>query len=85
MNELSQPVVFITTIQPFLLLWVVSVCFFITLAAVAMLSRGRRWFELGAMFVVIFGLTTVVGLAGTSAFLDITIFDVEVIRYVIGY
>lgn len=85
MGDLSQPVVFITTLQPFLLLWVASVCFFLTLAAVAIISKGKHWYELGCLFVLIFAVTTVVGLYGTSWFMGLKIYDVEIIRYTVGY
>ncbi len=45
-------VVVITTIQPILLAWVAAIGFFVSLSLTAMISPGRRWFEL----VVIFGL-----------------------------
>lgn len=85
MGDLSKPVVFITTLQPFLLLWVASVCFFVTLAVVAMLSKGKLWYELGCMFALLFLVTTVIGLYGTSWVMGLKIFDLEIIRYNAGY
>jgi hypothetical protein len=79
--DLSHPVVFITTVQPFLVLWVSGVCFFVTLAAVAILSRGRHWYELACLFLLFFLLTTTVGLWGTSKVMDLKLFDLEIIQY----
>ena len=53
-----EALVVITTIQPFLLAWVASISFFLTLAVTAMFSVDRQWHELvvivGLGFLVIF-------------------------------
>lgn len=58
MDELLdiEIMVVITTIQPFLALWVTAITFFLALAVTAMVSVERKWFELA----VIFGLSFLV-------------------------
>ena len=80
MNEtVLKPVVFITTIQPLLVGWVLAIAFFVTLALVAMVSRDRRWYELTCLFITAFVLLAAVSLAITGIFVDVRVVDLEII------
>lgn len=79
MGESFQPVAVITTLQPVLVAWLLAISFFVTLAVVAVVSKGRRWYELACMFFVVFLLLAGVGLAATNWLLEVTVFEVEVI------
>ena len=76
---MSEPVVFVTTLQPVLVFWLAAITFFVALAVVAVFSAGRRWYELVALFFVaylaLFSITSVVATWVTQ----IKVVDVEVI------
>ena len=76
---MSDPVVFVTTLQPVLVFWLAAITFFVALAVVAVFSAGRRWYELAALFLVayltLFSITSVVATWATQ----IKVVDVEVI------
>lgn len=74
-----QPIVFVTTVQPYLLFWVAVISFFIALALVASISRGRRWHELLAVFVLSFLLATTGGVFATQWLTTINVVELEVI------
>lgn len=80
-SSLSDPIVLITHMQPFLILWVLTVCFFVSLAVAAIFSRGRRWYELCCLFVLVFVVSGVLGMAVMGSVFDVKMFDVEVISY----
>lgn len=73
------PMAFITTVQPYLLAWVLAISFFITLAVAALLSRDKTWKQTAALaagcFVVV---AVIVGLC-SSMVLDIHVMDVEMV------
>lgn len=74
-----EPVTVVTTIQPLLVLWVVAIAFFVTLAFVAVISRGRSWYELGCIFFLLFLATSAFGLFGTHLVLGVDLIALEVI------
>lgn len=76
MGETLNPLTVITTLQPLLLGWLSAIAFFVTLAAVAVLSKGRKWYELVCLFFVIF-----VGLASTSFFVSNLVLDITVVEF----
>lgn len=78
-SSLTSPVVFVTTVQPLLLVWVCAICFFLAIALAAVLSPGRRWFEILGLFVLGFVALSVLGVGATSYVLDLTLIDLEVI------
>ncbi len=80
-SSFANPVVFVTHMQPFLIMWVLTVCFFVALAIAAVFSPGRRWYELGCIFLLAFVFSSVVGMVGTNLFVDVKMIDVEVISY----
>ncbi|RAL23605.1 hypothetical protein DL240_05445 [Lujinxingia litoralis] len=41
-----NPVVVITTVQPTLVFWILTIAIFLGIALAAIVSPGRRWFEL---------------------------------------
>ena len=74
-----HPMAWVISVQPYLFCWVLAISFFLSLAVVALLSRGKSfaWFA-GAFFcgwVCCFGLVSVV----SSSFLNVDVFDVETI------
>ncbi len=79
MSEWFEPVAIITTLQPVLVAWLTAISFFVTLAAVAMLSKGRKWYELACMFAVCFVLTASIGLGIGHWVLEVTLLEVEVV------
>ncbi|MFB6263163.1 MAG: hypothetical protein ABEL76_05980 [Bradymonadaceae bacterium] len=76
-GELSDPIAVVTTLQPILVFWVAGINFFVTLALVALFSRGRRWHELLSMFVVGFVVLTALGIVGTEYLLDLSVVQFE--------
>jgi hypothetical protein len=74
-----QPVVFVTTVQPYLVLWVAVISFFVALSVVAALSRGRKWHELLAIFLLAFVVSTTGGVLTTHWITSIDLVDLEVI------
>lgn len=79
MGESFQPVAVVTTLQPVLVAWLAAISFFVTLAAVAILSKGRKWYEIACMFFVGFVVLSLSGLAISNWILEVTVFQVEVI------
>ena len=79
MGESFQPLAIVTTMQPVLVVWLSAISFFVTLALVAILSKGRRWYELACMFFVGFVVLSATGLAVSNWVLEVTVFEVEVI------
>lgn len=65
--------------QPFLVAWVMSIAFFLTLAVVAVISKGRRWYELACLFLLAFLLFCAIGIVGTHLIFDIKMLDFEFI------
>ena len=80
MERWTKPVAVVTTLQPYLLAWVVGITFFVTLTLVAMISRGRTFKELAAIFVGCFLLLLTATTLSTRWVVDIQIVDVEIIR-----
>ncbi len=79
MGDWFDTVAIITTMQPLLVVWLLAISFFVTLAVVAMLSRGRKWFELACMFLVCFVGLSAVGVGVSYWLLEVTVLQVEVI------
>lgn len=50
----SSPMVFILTVDQHIFFWVLGIAFFFVLSMVALFSKGRRWYELVAMFLVFY-------------------------------
>lgn len=75
-----ESLVVITTIQPLLLLWLGAISFFISLAVTAMLSRGRRWFELVVIFALAFAVFVILGGVFFQWILGVQIFQLEAIE-----
>lgn len=69
--------VVITSIQPLLLAWVAAICFFISLGVTAIVSPGRRWFELVVIFGLLFFVSTLVGIFFVQGVLGVHIFRFE--------
>jgi len=74
-----QPVAIITEVAPRLALWVLGISFFVTLAIVALLSKGRRWYELACMFLVFFVVAAVLGVGICNWGLEIAVVQFEVV------
>lgn len=76
MGKYLNPVTVVTTLQPMLLAWLAAIAFFVTLAIVAILSRGRQWYELACLFLILF-----VGFASTNIFVANWVLDVRVVEF----
>jgi hypothetical protein len=74
-----EPYTIITTVQPLLLVWVLAIAFFTTLAVVAILSKGRSWYELACFFLLIFVATSIFGLFGAHLIMGVEWFDMQII------
>ena len=74
-----DPVAIVTTLQPVLVLWLLAISFFVTLAVVAVISKGRQWYELACIFLLGFVLFFGVGLGIATWVLDIAAVQIEVI------
>jgi hypothetical protein len=74
-----EPLTIITTLQPFLVAWVMSIAFFVTLAVVAVISKGRRWYELACLFLLAFLTLSACGILSAHWLLDIQMVDLEFI------
>jgi hypothetical protein len=79
MGESFQPLAVVTTLQPILVAWLAAISFFVTLAAVAILSKGRKWYELACLFFVVFVVLSSSGIAISNWVLEVTVLEVEVI------
>lgn len=65
--------------QPFLVGWVMSIAFFLTLAVVAVVSKGRRWYELACLFLLAFLVFCAIAIVGAQVFFDVKMLEFEVI------
>jgi len=65
--------------QPFLVAWVMSIAFFLTLAVVAVISKGRHWYELACLFLLAFLIFCAIGIVGAQVFFDVKMLDFEFI------
>lgn len=73
------PVAFITTVQPWVAAWVLSISFFLTMLVVALLARERSIRQLLVMTVVAYVMITIsVGLT-TAMLSGLQMVDVEVV------
>lgn len=79
MGDSFEPVAVITTLQPVLVVWLLAISFFVSLAVVAVFSKGRRWYELASLFFVVFLLVSALGVGVSGWMLDVTVFEIEVI------
>ena len=79
MGDSFSPVAIITTLQPILVLWLMAISFFVTLAVVAIVSKGRKWYELTCIFLLSFLLSFGLGLTLSTWILDISVVQVEMI------
>ncbi len=52
MMAAATPMVFILTVDQHILVWVLAITFFFVLSMIAVLSRGRKWYELASIFLI---------------------------------
>lgn len=50
----ENPVAFILTIDRHIFFWVMSITFFFSVSVVAVISKGRQWYELLALFFLVY-------------------------------
>lgn len=79
MERWTKPIALITTVQPYLLVWVLGITFFVTLTMVAIISRGRSWRQLITIFCVSFILLSLASIISTRFTADVQVIDVEII------
>lgn len=65
--------------QPFLVGWVMSIAFFLTLSVVAVISKGRSWYELACLFLLAFVFFCAAGVVCVHLFSEVKMLDFEVI------
>ena len=53
----DHPMVFILTVDRNIFFWVVAITFFFAISVVAVVSKGRKWYELIAMFFLVYLLS----------------------------
>ena len=75
--EEIEYIVVITRVQPLLLAWVGAIGFFVSLSLTAMVSPGRRWFELTVIFGLLFTIFSVVALLVAQGIMKISILELE--------
>lgn len=73
-------VVLITTVQPYLLAWVVAISFFLGLALTALVSPNRQWFELVVIFAIVMAVLVVLVGFVVQLVLGLSLIDVEAIQ-----
>lgn len=81
MDRWNQPVAVITTLQPLLLFWAMSIAFFVTLTIVALVSKNRTWREVGFLFFVSYILVMACTLLASEFVVGVEIFRFELVRY----
>jgi hypothetical protein len=80
MFEMSlEPVAVIATVQPMLLMWLVAIGFFVTVAVVAWLSRGRSWAQLFNLFIAIFVATSLSCVGAVQWLTSIDVVQIEIV------
>ena len=79
MERWAKPVAVITTIQPYLMMWVLGITFFVALTLVAVVSRGRSWKQLVGIFLICFVLLSIVSLVSTRFTTIVQVFDIEIV------
>lgn len=73
---LTTPIALITTVQPVLVIWVLAISFFVAVAGVAVVSKGRSWPQIAGMWLFAYVVVTVVGILSATF-----IFDVQVVEF----
>jgi len=81
MERWSQPVAVITTIQPFLLFWAMSIAFFLTMTIVAIISKNKTWREVGLLFLVSYLVVISCTMLASEFVLGVEIFRMEIVTY----
>ncbi len=76
---LTDPVAIVARVQPLLVLWLMAISFFATLSAIAIISKGRSWYELACLFVLGYVLCSVLTVAGAHWLFDVVVLEWEVV------
>lgn len=79
MERWMKPVALVTTVQPYLLLWVLAITFFVCLTLIAVVSKGRTWKQLLGIFALCYVVLAITTVISTRFVVDIQVVDVEVI------
>ena len=77
---IMYPVAFVTTIQPWIALWVLVTSFFVTMAAVALASRGRTLKQLFWMSLLGYPAIVVAVGVGAALFTGWSMLQFEVVH-----
>lgn len=82
MDELLdiEIMVVIASIQPFLVLWVAAITFFLAMAATAMLSVDRPWHELVVIFQLSYIIFFFIAFFSAQWLADVEIIQIETIE-----
>lgn len=81
MERWTQPLAIITTVQPFLLFWTMAIAFFLTLTLVAVISKGRTWKEIGAIFALSYLVVVLLTLFTSEVIVGVDILRFESVTY----
>jgi hypothetical protein len=76
---LTDPIAVVARVQPLLVLWLLAISFFATLSGVAIVSKGRSWYELACLFLLGYVVCSVVTLAGAHLLFEVTVVSWEII------
>ena len=80
MNKWLQPVVFIWTVQPYLLVWLIAISFFVALTVVALLAKGKTWGQLILMLLSGWAVISLGSLLMTQLVFDLQVLSLEMIQ-----
>jgi hypothetical protein len=76
---LTTPIALVTTFQPVLVIWILAISFFVALAGVAVVSKGRSWGQILALFAVAYFVCSIVGVVSATFIFDIHVVEFEAI------
>ena len=76
---LTTPVALITTFQPVLVLWVLAISFFVALAGVAVVSKGRSWSQIFGLFAVAYMVCSLIGMVSAGFIFNVQVVEFEAI------
>lgn len=76
---LTTPIALITTIQPILVIWVVAISFFVAVAGVAVISKGRSWPQIVGLWLLTFVAVSVIGMLSATYIFDVRVVEFEAV------
>lgn len=77
MSGVAASMALILAVDDVIFFWVLSITFFFTLSVVAVFSRGKRWYELGALFLLVYVASLVIAQLIFPHITDVTFVHME--------